>query len=680
MSVRTDIKQALDIKLTRDGQNTTLSNEIKRAKESELVKNATILGQEAGKVEKGFKNLETAVSTAGTFEAKGEALVELTDQVDGLGKAFDRATEINLSVPEIGGLFGEGEGSLENLIDGLGDGDSASLLDGLTSTVEAIGGDIAGQIAQIITLLTGLGAMLDNLNAAGISGSGMDALSKTGETIAAKADGLMGTLETAAGSLSSISDVSSLSELTGTINNFAQDISNVAGEISAIQSINPASEFTNNLLQDDAGGLSELGKTFEDAKSTVDGIKGEVNNVLAEVDKAKSFVDENVSKARGLVNEGKALVGDLQTGGGKLQDLAENTTLQASGKINDLLGATSLRGTGVSPKTQGGGGGGGGGSGSLSKSTISDVIKQTQSGAPVDLAKAVQTVGGGNVGVDPSIKPILAKQKGFSNTRELVEKVVAECKTKGIDPTLISDFEKVMGVVEVGVTTIDTTITDQIKVGSQERSIWKESFDVVGYPREFDTFERFETGQITAATQANSVTAEKKPVVFQTCDTKEELQAEVRLFKREIRSLIIHSTESFKNQYLTAEMLHEDAKARGFPTIQYHYVIRRDGTMQRGIPTTLISELDPKEYRNTSINIAMVGGIDAPSGTEGANSFRSGNSFTLAQYQTLDTFLDTFFKGYPGAKVYGYGELVDTTNEPYFNVEKYVQRKFGKIR
>ena len=677
MSVRTDVKQALDIKLTRDGQNTTLSNEIKRAKESELVKNATILGQEAGKVEKGFKNLETAVSSAGTFEAKGEALVELTDQVDGLGKAFDRTAEINLSVPEIGGLFGEGEGSLENLIAGLGDGDSASLLDGLTSTVEAIGGDIAGQIAQIITLLTGLGAMLDNLNAAGISGSGMDALSKTGETIAAKADGLMGTLETAAGSLSSISDVSSLSELTGTINNFAEDISNVAGEISAIQSINPASEFTNNLLQDDAGGLSELGKTFEDAKSTVDGITGEVNSVLAEVDKAKSFVDENVSKARGLVNEGKTLVGDLQTGGGKLQDLAENTTLQASGKINDLLGATSLRGTGVSPKAQGGGGGG---SGSLSKSTISNVIKQTQSGAPVDLAKAVQTVGGGNVGVDPSIKPILAKQKGFSNTRELVEKVVAECRTKGIDPTLISDFVKVMGVVEVGVSTIDTTITDQIKVGSQERSIWKESFDVVGYPREFDTFQRFETGEITAATQANSVTVEKKPIVFQTCDTKEELQAEVRLFKREIRSLIIHSTESFKNQYLTAEMLHEDAKARGFPTIQYHYVIRRDGTMQRGIPTTLISELDPREYRNTSINIAMVGGIDAPSGTEGANSFRSGNSFTLAQYQTLDTFLDTFFKGYPGAKVYGYGELVDTTNEPYFNVEKYVQRKFGKIR
>src|SRR6056300_1001035 len=132
MSVRTDIKQALDIKLTRDGQNTTLSNEIKKAKESELVKNATILGQEAGKVEKGFKNLETAVSSAGTFEEKGEALVELTDQIDGLGKAFDRAANINLSTPELGGLFGEGEGSLGSLIDGLGSGDSASLLDGLT--------------------------------------------------------------------------------------------------------------------------------------------------------------------------------------------------------------------------------------------------------------------------------------------------------------------------------------------------------------------------------------------------------------------------------------------------------------------------------------------------------------------------------------------------------------------
>jgi hypothetical protein len=673
MSVRSDIQRSIDVKLNVDKQNTSLSKQIEEAKQSELVKNATILGQEANKTVAGFKNLETKISTAGTFEQKGEALVELTEDVSGLVDVMDRTSvELNLSTPSLGALFDSdgAEGSLGNLIDGLESGDSASLLDGLTSSVEAIGGDLAGKIASIITLLTGLGAILDGMNAANLSGSGMDALSKTGETMAGKADGLLGSLDNAAGSLEGLSSAASLKELSGAVNDISGAINEVANQVSAIKNINPVSEFTNNLLQDEGGTLTKLGQTYNDVTSTVNEVKNEVNSVRNQINSTVGEVTGAVNTVRDVTNKAKSFVGDVQTGGGKLQDLSERATNSGSNKVTGLTGAAVLAGTGVK----------GSGVGGISKKNISTVLQQTQSGAPVDLAKACQTVGGRNVAIDDSIKTILAKQKKFSNTRELIQKTSAEAKAKGIDPKLISNFEKVMGVVEIGLKEIDTSITDQIKVGDQERAVWRESFDVLAYPNDFDIFQKFETGEINAVTQANSITVEKKPVVFQTCDTKEELQADIRLFKRRIDSLIIHSTESFKDQFLTAEMLHEDARARGFDTIQYHYIIRRDGTMQRGIPTTLVSKIDPKAYRNNSINIAMVGGLNVPSGTQAANAYRSGSSFTRSQYTTLDTFLDTFFKGYPGAKVYGYGELVDTTNEPYFNVEQYVKRKFGKIR
>ena len=673
MTVRNDIQRAIEVKLNTDKQDTSLSKQIQAARQSELVKNATILGQEANTTVAGFKNLETKVSTAGTFEQKGEALVELTEDVSGLVDVMDRTeTELNLSTSSLGALFDSdgAEGSLGNLIDGLASGDSASLLDGLTSSVEAIGGDIAGKIAQIITLLTGLGAILDGMNAANLSGSGMDALSKTGETMAGKADGLLGSLDNAAGSLSGLSDATSLKELSGAVKDISGAINEVADQVSAIKNINPVSEFTNNLLQDEGGTLTKLGQTYNDVTSTVNEVKNEVNSVRNQINSTVGEVTGAVNTVRDVADQAKSFVGDVQTGGGKLQDISERATNIGSNTVTGLTGSAVLAGTGVK----------GSGVGGISKKSISTVLQQTQSGAPIDLAKACQTVGGRNVAIDDSIKSILANQKKFSNTRELIQKTSAEAKAKGIDPKLISNFEKVMGVVEIGLKEIDTSVTGQIKVGDQERAIWRESFDVLAYPNDFDVFQRFETGEINAITQSNSITAEKKPVVFQTCDTKEELQAEIRLFKRRIDSLIIHSTESFKDQFLTAEMLHEDAKARGFDTIQYHYIIRRDGTMQRGIPTTLVSKFDPKAYRNNSINIAMVGGLNVPSGTQAANSYRSGSSFTRSQYTTLDTFLDTFFKGYPGAKVYGYGELVDTTNEPYFNVEQYVKRKFGKIR
>jgi N-acetylmuramoyl-L-alanine amidase len=619
------------------------------------------LGQEAEKTVAGFKNLETKISTANTFEEKGEALVEITDQVKGIGdkmKAFDRGEiDINMSTPELGALFGEGEGSLESLIDGLGNGDSADLLSGLESTVEAIGGDIANSIAQIISLLTGLGKILDGMNAAGMSGSGMDALSATGESMASKADGLMGSLETAAGSLTDISSAQNLSELTGKINNFASDIQSVANEVSAIQNINPVSEFTDNLAQD-TGKFGELGQTYKDIKGTVDQIEGQVGNVINTVNDATADVNAAVNDVRQLTEEAKGAVGKITTGGGKLQDIAEATTNAASTAVNNLSNKAGL-----------------------SNTDTSKIIQQVQSGSPKSFATGAQTTAAKNTTIDPSIRSVVSKVTGFGNTRELVEQTEAECKAQGIDQTLIDNFKKTMEVIEVGLKNIDTGLVGQIKKEKDKSNVWDKTIDLNEYPSKFDTFERFETGKINAVTQSDTRTAEKKPIVFQTCDTKEELQAEVRLFKRPIKNLIVHSTESFKDQYLTSDILNEEHKERGFDTIQYHYLIRRDGTVQRGLPTTIASNIDPKDYRNESVNIALVGGLNVPTGTAGANAFRSGSSFTRAQYTTLDTFIDIFYKGFPGGNVYGYSELVVGGNgDPHFDVEGYVRRKFGKVR
>ena len=673
MSVRTDVAGSLKRKIEKDNLDTSLVKKVNEVNRANLVKNATLLGKEAGEVVGGFRSLESKVTTAGSIVDKGDAIVEFTEDVTGIGGVFDRTTaEVNLSakeLPPIAGLLDSAgaDGSILNMITG---GDSAGLATafGAASTIEAIGGDLAGKIAGIITLITGLGSILDGLSAKGVGGSGMDAITKTGETMSGKADSLLSSIDNAAGSLSSISDVSTLKEFTDTVNNISSNVTGVLNEVSAIQDINPISDFTDNLLQDDGSSIGQLGGAYKDISSEVQGISSEVNGIVNKVNQTKAEVNAEINSVRGLVNQGKEIIGSVSTGGGSLQDISENSTGAASNTIRELTSATSLVGTGIKSS----------GSGGIGKSDISDVITQVQSGAPKDLATAVQNVGSRNVGVDPEISKVLSAQKGFRNTRELVEKTVSQCKLQGIDPKKISEFEIIMNIVEIALSDIDTTITKQIKVGDQDRSTWKESFDIQEYPSDFDTFVKFETGEITATVQS-SVDAEKKPAVFQTCDTKEELQAEVRLVKRPIKQLIIHSTETFIDQYLTSQMIHEDHKARGFDTIQFHYLIRRDGTMQRGIPTTLVSKVDPADFRNDSINIALVGGINAPSGTETPNAFRSGNSFTGSQYKTLETFLDTFFKGYPGAKIYGIGEL-EGREEPYFNVGEFVRKKFGKVR
>ena len=104
---------------------------------------------------------------------------------------------------------------------------------------------------------------------------------------------------------------------------------------------------------------------------------------------------------------------------------------------------------------------------------------------------------------------------------------------------------------------VDTTVHNQLK--KPKDGIYDETFSIDAYPQEFETFAKFETGIISPTNNPDNL---KKPVVFQTCDSKEELLTEMRQFKRDIKTVIVHSTESFKNQNLTAEMLNTEHKEK----------------------------------------------------------------------------------------------------------------------
>ena len=173
MTIRSDVEGALKRKVEKDNLDTSLTKKIDEVNRANLVKNATLLGKEAGEVVGGFRSLESKVTTAGSIVDKGDAIVEFTEDVAGIGGVLDRTTaEVNLStkeLPPIAGLLdsANADGSILNMITS---GDSAGLAAAFasSSTIEAIGGDLAGKIASIITLITGLGAILDGLSAKGI--------------------------------------------------------------------------------------------------------------------------------------------------------------------------------------------------------------------------------------------------------------------------------------------------------------------------------------------------------------------------------------------------------------------------------------------------------------------------------------------------------------------------------
>lgn len=165
---------------------------------------------------------------------------------------------------------------------------------------------------------------------------------------------------------------------------------------------------------------------------------------------------------------------------------------------------------------------------------------------------------------------------------------------------------------------------------------------------------------------------------FSMIGTHEELEVELKSASREITGLIVHWSETYYNQDIGSNEIHSyNSKVDG--GMPYHYVIRRDGTIQRGRPIDQPGGQLPNGHDKYSIQVVLVGGINAPVGTPNPKKYLSKSSFTRKQMNTFDVFLEKAFMAWPGLQVLGHSDIDRQQKDPGFDVPDYVYTKFGKI-
>ena len=158
----------------------------------------------------------------------------------------------------------------------------------------------------------------------------------------------------------------------------------------------------------------------------------------------------------------------------------------------------------------------------------------------------------------------------------------------------------------------------------------------------------------------------------------EELFLELKNSNRNIDSVIVHWTDSHTNKDLDAKEIDYIAKKNGFDKgIGYHYIIRRDGSLQKGRPLNEVGE-HASGYDQTSIGIAFVGGINAPIGTPNPKRFVGVASINRTQFNTFDTFLSAFFKVFPDGTAVGHNDISENI-DPGFNVPQYCKSIFRRL-
>ena len=113
--------------------------------------------------------------------------------------------------------------------------------------------------------------------------------------------------------------------------------------------------------------------------------------------------------------------------------------------------------------------------------------------------------------------------------------------------------------------------------------------------------------------------------------------------------------------------------------LQFHYVIRRNGTIQAGRPINIVGDLFTG-FGKYALHVAFVGGFNCPSQTTNKENFLSSESFTPQQWNSFDEIVKAFDAAKNGA-----GEFVGFNQftrlgmlGPGFDVPEYVASKYGK--
>ena len=120
-----------------------------------------------------------------------------------------------------------------------------------------------------------------------------------------------------------------------------------------------------------------------------------------------------------------------------------------------------------------------------------------------------------------------------------------------------------------------------------------------------------------------------------------------------IRYLVVHCSATPASRDIGVSEIRAMHKRQGWRDVGYHYVIRRNGTVEKGRPDTQPGA-HVQGHNSHSLGICMVGGVN-PDMTAACN-------FTVEQFRALRALLKKLHTQHPDAVICGHRDLSPDRN------------------
>ena len=128
--------------------------------------------------------------------------------------------------------------------------------------------------------------------------------------------------------------------------------------------------------------------------------------------------------------------------------------------------------------------------------------------------------------------------------------------------------------------------------------------------------------------------------------------------------IFIHCSATPADMDIGVEKIkHWHVVENGWDDVGYHYVIKRDGTLETGRDESMVGS-HARAVNGTSIGICLIGGSNKSGDWE--------NNFLPEQFDTLEQLISTLQDKYDIKKIIGHYEVDDKKKCPSFNVKEWL--------
>jgi len=128
--------------------------------------------------------------------------------------------------------------------------------------------------------------------------------------------------------------------------------------------------------------------------------------------------------------------------------------------------------------------------------------------------------------------------------------------------------------------------------------------------------------------------------------------------------IVVHCSATRPSQDIGVRDIRLWHKQQGWLDVGYHFIIRRDGTVETGRPSDVVGS-HVKNHNSNSVGVCMVGGVD--------DKLKPENNFTAEQWAALNQVVAKLEALYPMATIKGHNDFDKGKACPSFNVAEWLK-------